>query len=264
MKIRILQSAASTGARDLARALREDGLDALRTKVRGSSYQGSPSHLIVNWGRASYPPGWSGAPVLNKPESVVLASNKVKTFKKLVEAGMIGVLPRWTVLKSEAEEFLSDGEIVYCRTLARGSQGRGIIIAHEIDELVSAPLYTAKIDTYRELRLHVFKGTVIDFAQKRKMGSERLEEEGIDEPDEEIRSHGRGWVFARSGVEVADRTKEVAVKAVNALGLDFGAVDLQIDTSGRERILEINTAPGLEGQTLESYKQAIKSCIASS
>ena len=104
----------------------------------------------------------------------------------------------------------------------------------------------------------MFNNRIIDFAQKKQMSSATREERGVsEEPDGHIRNHGNGWIFARGGVEIQDEVKEVAIKAVSALGLDFGAVDIVITPQGVGKILEINTAPGLEGTTLESYKNAI-------
>jgi D-alanine-D-alanine ligase-like ATP-grasp enzyme len=48
-----------------------------------------------------------------------------------------------------------------------------------------------------------------------------------------------------------------AIKAVNCLGLYFGAADvIWNDKEQRAYVLEVNTAPGLEGTTLENYANA--------
>jgi hypothetical protein len=260
VKIRILQAQASNGARLLVGALREEGLNALRTKVQGSTYRGYPSHLIVNWGRNEYPSRWSGVPVLNKPENVRNATDKRRFFQIMGENGLSHNIPRWTDSRTEAREFFESYglDTVYCRTLTRGSQGRGVVVATSEEEIVPAPLYTEGIKVDREVRVHVFKERVIDFAQKKKMSSESREERGIsEEPDEYVRNHGNGWIFARSGVEIPDSVKVCALQSVSTLGLDFGAVDVVINQQGVPKLLEVNTAPGLEGTTLESYKGAI-------
>jgi D-alanine-D-alanine ligase-like ATP-grasp enzyme len=61
-------------------------------------------------------------------------------------------------------------------------------------------------------------------------------------------------VFCREQVEWTEPLVTEAQKAVNALGLDFGAVD--IIYNGHEDkyyVLEVNTAPGMEGETMFSY-----------
>ena len=48
----------------------------------------------------------------------------------------------------------------------------------------------------------------------------------------------------------------IAVNAVKALGLDFGAVDIIYNEKENQYyVLEVNTAPGLEGTTLIKYAE---------
>jgi glutathione synthase/RimK-type ligase-like ATP-grasp enzyme len=55
---------------------------------------------------------------------------------------------------------------------------------------------------------------------------------------------------------------EAAINACKALGLDFGAVDLIQDIKGNYYVLEINTAPGLEGATVANYAAAFTEALA--
>lgn len=260
MKIRFLRAAASRGCTALVNSLRDRGHDVKKLLISGSRYRGYPSHLIINWGSSCYRNIRPTHTIINKPEAVSLASNKLETFRKLSEAGLSYATPKWTPSKERAKEYIEDEmETVYCRTLARGSQGRGIVIASTVDELVDASLYTCKVDVERELRIHVFRNSIIDFAQKKRMRSERLETEGIEEVNEEVRNHSNGWVFARDGVQINDDIKAVSTATIGALGLDFGAVDLAVTPRGQVKVYEVNTAPGLEGTTLERYTEAILS-----
>jgi hypothetical protein len=56
--------------------------------------------------------------------------------------------------------------------------------------------------------------------------------------------------------------KNAAVKSVEVLGLDFGAVDCCIDMANHPWIIEINSGPGLQGTTLDKYVAAFKKKIA--
>lgn len=47
--------------------------------------------------------------------------------------------------------------------------------------------------------------------------------------------------------EVDAQVKQVGANAVNAMGLDFGAVDMILGQDGMLYTLEVNTAPGVEG-----------------
>ena len=253
-KVRILQAKASSGAKALVEKLREAGVDALRLKVNGSTYKGHPSHFILNWGSSQRRSIREGIALFNQPEATVKASDKVTALSLIEDA-----VPS-TTYHDMATQWVNDGYVVYCRKLTRASEGRGIIVARTIDEMVTAPLYTRGVTVDREIRVHVFDGEVIDYAQKKKMNSERRVEEGI-ELDTDVRNLKGGWIFARQGVEIPEDAKEVSISAVAALGLDFGAVDVIITEQGQPLVLEVNTAPGLEGTTLERYTNAILSKI---
>ena len=89
-------------------------------------------------------------------------------------------------------------------------------------------------------------------------------------PDHIIRSNTRGWKFApitlhkvhnKTSLEIMIKLQKEAVKAVCALGLDFGAVDCAIDSAGKIWIIEVNTGPGLEGSTFTKYVEAFENII---
>lgn len=264
MQIRVLRHSASNGVNLLIEAMKENGHGVKKIKMRNSRYRGKAAHLLINWGRHDRANIQENMAILNRPEQISLAADKVRCFIRLANEGLVNNIPRYTTSESEAKGWLESGEVgrVYCRTLTRASEGRGIELATTPDEIVSAPLYTGEVNVARELRVHVFDGDVIDFAQKKKMSSQRRETEGIEqEPDALIRSHSRGWVFARQGVSIPDSVREAAKKAIVALGLDFGAVDIAIDRQGVPKIYEVNTAPGLEGTTVTSYANAIEGYI---
>lgn len=75
-----------------------------------------------------------------------------------------------------------------------------------------------------------------------------------------IRSNRLGWKFAR--VKTVDKKLEAeAVKALKAIGLDFGAVDCCVDVSGKPFIIEVNTGPGLEETPFAAWVAALKAEI---
>ena len=254
-KLRIIPYAVSKGLNLLVASLKETGVDVKKLKRTGSTYTGSDGSVILNWGSSSRLAISHDIDIINRIGPVVVASNKLETFKRL-RLEMTNNIPIWTDLKEVAKELIEEGYTIYCRELLRASEGRGIVIAKRVEELVDCKLYTVDCQTQREVRVHVFNGEVIDFAQKKKMNSERLASIGIETARTDIRNHGNGWVFARANVTIPEDAKEVAIKAVKALGLDFGAVDMSLNL-GAPKVLEVNTAPGLEGQTVVSYRNAI-------
>ena len=252
MKLRFYCNRGSKGLMTLVKGLRSAGLDAQRIKRRNSRYTYPSSDLLINWGATSLP-AIRHTNVLNKPEAVANASDKRKTL------ALIASPVPWTEDREVAEQWLAEDSPVYCRKLTRASEGRGIVVTHVGEELEDAPLYTKGIPISRELRVHVFNGSVIHYAQKKRMGSERLETEGLT-LDEEIRNTKGGWIFAVEGISIPDEAKEAAIEAVSSLGLDFGAVDLIItEGSGQSYVLEVNSAPGIteDSSTLRAYVNAL-------
>jgi glutathione synthase/RimK-type ligase-like ATP-grasp enzyme len=115
--------------------------------------------------------------------------------------------------------------------------------------------YKKKRDEYR---VHMFRGGVIDVTQKRAVN----QEDRTETFNRQIRNHGNGWVFCREDVDPPDAVWGQAYSAVRALGLEFGAVDvIWNDHYQTAYVLEVNTAPGLEGTTLERYVEAIRSIM---
>lgn len=95
-------------------------------------------------------------------------------------------------------------------------------------------------------------GDAIDLLSKEHTTSDRI-----------IRSNKRGWKFKGvAPTNVPKDIKKVSLAAVKALGLDFGAVDLVLDLEGNPYILEVNSAPGLEGTAFEKWEEALKSKLA--
>lgn len=240
--------------------------ESIRTKMvrlRGR-YRPRRRHLIVNWGSTQLPNWWwRTAPqqVVNLPQQVELASNKLSTFTRLQQAGEDTV--PFTTDPVEARRWL-DAPIygrklnaVVCRRLTRANSGRGIVLARTAEEVVPAPLYTRYKPKTTEFRVHVWGGGVLDMQEKRKVN-------GFDDMEDRnpyIRNHNHGWVFCREELDVPDDVVEASISAVAQLGLDFGAVDLGWHPEFGVGIYEINTAPGIEGQTLSSYANKIRTML---
>ena len=228
--------------------------NALHVKRVRDTYEPRRNDVIINWGRSS-PVRYVRTHLdLNKHEAIALASNKLKTFSELSFNGFDN-MPEWTCHYEEAEQWITNGNKVYCRTNLTGHSGSGIVIASSVQDLVQAPLYSKATKHKYEFRVHVFKGKAIDVQQKRR----RLDYNG---PDTGIRNHSNGYIYARSTVDYPDELLSSSIQAVNLLGLDFGAVDVGYrERDGKIFVFEVNTAPGLTGTTLDKYVQAFKEYI---
>lgn len=234
--------AGSISAKRLARSL-----GILRVRP---TYNARRKDVIVNWGSSTPPHFRWMEQDLNKPHAIALASNKLETFRQFRSNSFTHV-PDWTTNPSEAQHWLDLGLKTYCRKLLSSHSGNGIVVCNDGDTLVSAPLYTLHTKHKDEYRVHVFKGEVLDVQKKKKRF-------GFNGTSSGIRNHSSGWIYARSDVAIPDMLCPIAIQAVNLLDLDFGAVDIGHKVNeDKFFVFEVNTAPGIEGSTLDKYAKAI-------
>lgn len=198
--------------------------------------------------------------MLNAPVYVIRAVYKHETLAALQQNGVPCV--DFTTDPNAAMEWLRGGRSVVCRHTTNGHGGQGIEICKWADWKaagkpeaylpINVKLYTKYFPKEKEVRVHVFRGEVIGYSEKRKR-------RGVA-ADTWVRSHGNGWVFATEGVEESHEAKEAAIKALDCLGLDFGAVDIGIGRDGTA-VFEVNSAPGMEGKTLDAYVDSIQGVL---
>lgn len=212
-----------------------------------SQYKGD---FIINWGGSTGPNLKVGQTILNHPLAVARAIDKYRAFCFLREAKVSHV--PFTSVKAEAQQWLDDGSMVFART-TNGHGGKGITVVNPGEIIPDAPLYTKYIKKSKEYRVHVFDDEILDVTEKRKKA-------GVD-ANPLIRNHANGWVFCRQNIEEPEGLQQLALAAIAAVDLDFGAVDIIYNKHYNQLyVLEVNTAPGLEGTTLEKYKNAIQNC----
>lgn len=241
-------------------------LDVKRLKEEGSTWKGKVGDTVINWGRSGGHTAFqSAARILNKPDAIASASHKVHSFAAFsaaIAAGKELKIPENTVTAANARQWLTQGTDVVVRNIVQGHSGAGIEIlraedAHEIIagnvDMPRAPLYTAYIRKSEEYRIHVMNGQVFFIQRKARK---------LDVPDDQVnwkvRNLDGGFIYANQNVEVDDVAKRYAITAVEALGLDFGAVDILKTKKGNFFVLEVNTACGLAGTTLDKYVEAFK------
>jgi len=209
---------------------------------------------VLNWGCSSTPI-WNKH---NQPEKWLNnfihtepASNKLKAFKLLENSNV--TIPEFTSDKSIADAWIASGIRTVSRSVLSGHSGAGINI-HDAGVLPNVPLYVKYIPKKKEFRVHVFNGTVIDIQEKRKR-----QEIPNEQVNYQVRNHHTGWVYCRENINKPEGLEALAQSACVALSLDFGAVDIiWNEKQNKCYVLEVNTAPGLEGETIEKYAQAIK------
>lgn len=245
MAIKLIRRKASTGARTIAREIgakvNKFGVWAPRLFRRDT--------VLVNWGNSlNFDAG--NRVVLNRPEMVRNAVDKMVTLHML-QAADVRVPEAVTELPADR-----GNDIWVARTILNGHSGQGIVIIRPNDPVPAAPLYTRYVRKEVELRLHVVGGKVIKVAQRKKRnGFEHTADQLL------IRSYDNGWVHVLNDIATysVEEVHAAAVNAVQALGLDFGAVDLVVERrTNVPYVLEVNTAPGLTAPSvIEAYKTAL-------
>ena len=216
------------------------------------NYKPKVDHLVVNWGNSNLPDWWNNTfHYLNHPNSVRNAVNKLRTLEVLAEK-QVPHIP-YVTHYGMAETWIEEGYTVYERHQLEGNSGNGIRVVRELTELDhSAPLYTKGVKAKAEYRVHVFNGEVIDYIKKL-----RTREDEPTQEESDVRSHNNGWIFAREGIDRLERVEQLAIDCVKALDLDFAGVDIIMDQEGGVKVLEVNTACGVVGTTLDKYEEAI-------
>lgn len=220
---------------------------ALRQRI--GCHGGKPRHYsrqresvsVVRWGVSE---GEDAARVLNSGNAVARAANKLESLRIMEEAGIS--VPRFSTNPADF------GDATYLGRKRSHFGGRDVeVFVGQHTRAVFSDYFTEFVPSEREMRLHIFQGRCIGAQNKRWEGDGEA-------PDVPIRNHDRGWVFVPlvHSTPNADRI-EVAAAAVQALALDFGAVDLLVTPGGGTTVLEVNTAPGLSERFLDIYAEAI-------
>jgi len=180
---------------------------------------------------------------LNRP-----GIDKVRQFE-LFSANQIQC-PVWTTQQGVAGTWEGD---ICARTLTNSSQGKGLVICNR-DTLVPAPLYTQYVKKKYEFRTQVFEGQALRTTIK-------LKKRDAERQTTQIRNLSNGFIFANvpdNLAAVKQQVEELAIRACAAVGYRYGAVDIVYNEHhGQAYVLEVNSAPAMEGTTLEVYTNAI-------
>lgn len=213
---------------------------------------------VINWGSSIGHSSFVSGTYLNDP-SRIKNTDKLRFFRYISEVNEdlrseVISIPQWTTSRDSASQW----ETIVARSITNGHSGLGITICKP-DQLLSgnihAPLYVKYIKKDAEFRVHVVRGQVIDIQRK------------VRDPDREptnwqVRSHENGFIYVRQDVTLTPEMERQAKLALEITGLDFGAVDIIYNRrQDKYFVLEVNSAPGLEGTTLEKYAAALGSLL---
>jgi hypothetical protein len=244
------QSLSETPTRLIAR------LEAAGLKVvRNPRERPTEEYVVIRWGTTRFAElDATAKAVLNSAEAIGANLRKDKAHRTMLEARVVTPL-FWTTFQ-EARAKSRELGCDFLRRRTHHIQGRDIIRLKSTDKLERrrrSGYYVQFLEKTAEFRLHIFGEDCIGLAEKKPK----------ENPNPVIWNFENGWELVYYPRE--DRERSVphynemvaeSVKALKALGLDFGAVDL-IMVGDKPYILEANTAPKLY-QTKRYSKNMIR------
>lgn len=193
--------------------------------------------VMIRWGNSQL--STTAAVELNEKEKVRSASNKAEMERTLREAGV--AMPP----KIEDPSYQGPAYIRNNRNVVR--------YVEQFSGLSSSDKYALyPISNKREFRIHIYNDRTIGVYEK-----EPYEADTKIYKDDTCR-------FRRidQGGRVPSGIRPLARQAVSALGLLFGGVDVIIDLDTNNKyVLEVNSAPALNGPNLDRWVEAFKTTI---
>lgn len=222
-----------------------------------SRWRGTQNDTLINWGNSGEPRD-TRATIINRPNMVRNWSNKLTAYLVLEQQSPDNYLC-FTIHKEIAETWNK----VVCRTQLHGHSGEGIIICQQGEELPDAPVYTHYYRKRREYRIHFVRiGHYLSILTQQKRRSTSIPD---DQVNWEIRNHNNGFIYAVDNINrIADDDWNNLLRSINFIStfLDFGAVDvIEVNDSPNNpegsqntfKILEVNTAAGIESPTVANF-----------
>lgn len=252
----------SASAKAIAREL--GGLVIKRKNSKFKKWN-SDKVAIINWGSSSWPSFDRCKFLFNEPNTVLDMGNKLTALHIFDESFLKPRIPGFTTEKEVVAQWLEEGLLVVARATLTGHSGEGIsILDPKISlDIPDAMCYTKYVKKASEYRVHFIdysdpSPSVSPFFIQKKV--KRKDFEG--EVNFKIRSHANGFVFAHNDLDVPEDVIKQARSAFLASNLNFGAVDVIYNKKkGEAYVLEINTAPGLEGTTVKKYGDAFRTYL---
>lgn len=212
--------------------------------------------FIICWGAGRDDVSNNGIEFLNHPESIRRNSNKLNSLKIMGDNGVN--VPTFCT-SAEIINYINSGKMefpVIGRRL-RHQGGSYFYICRSISRVEKAikrgaDYFIQHIPNEREFRLQIFQNRVIK-------SQEKYPRE--DEHHYMIRSDKKGWGLKKilvRGTNLPKHVKDECKKAVSALDLNFGAVDVLLGDDDKPYVIEINTGPSLNDTNVELYGDNFK------
>lgn len=200
---------------------------------------------LIRWGSSTGVKYIPDEEPINSKRSVYLNTDKLDSLRRLRDEEVS--VPTFSTNLNDLEYPILGRDINHTR-----GQDINLILQERDDYLTSNDFYVEYVPTEFEYRMHVMDGEVFCVHEKRLRNDE--------ENHPYIRNYETGWVFCDP--RETPPPSSVAVEAVDALGLDFGAVDVIRGEDGDHYVLEVNTAPSCDEPNLERWGDVLAQRVA--
>lgn len=208
------------------------------------------NHIVIRWGNRIIV-NLKNAIVYNKAENIDLATNKFLARKTMIEKGVKCPLLYYPKLDN-----LNHLDYPIIARPYYHAKGKNFVVLKDKIEaqfflennkkLIDNWYYSEFIDKVKEFRIHVAHGRILNYLEKPNPNNGNL-----------------AWNRAQNGeafnnIKWSDYNGDVchaAITAIESLGLDFGGVDVMLDSKGDVYVLEVNTAATLASSeySMERY-----------
>lgn len=194
----------------------------------------------------------------NPIDAIERTANKLKMKAIFLHAGVR--TPKYLSNTNSAAQAITDGYLgnkVFFKTPYH-SRGRGMKIYDDLGLAISEQrkgYFEESCISKREFRVHVMDGEVFCVDEKRPRDKSMKMK---DRPT--VKNMASGFKFRRPLRDFPDEVLTESIKAVEALGLVFGAADVGLNDDG-VWIYEVNTAPSLRTKTRKLYQKALVKAI---
>lgn len=192
--------------------------------------------------------------VLNQASAIKLAGDKLLAIEAMASEG-IPTVPFYRTWE-QAQAAARGTGVILGRT-KHGMRGQGITVYTPGNRpRVAHEWYSMYQEPTREIRLHVVDGEVIHIQGK------YLDFPQLASKNPYVRNHESGYRYRTPKQKIRSQRQEMAIEAVRALGLNFGAVDMLLfGNEADPMVLEVNTAPACSPLTAQRYAEALARII---
>jgi hypothetical protein len=219
---------------------------------KGKQVRVPQDSTIICWGH--HLPDLDGFKILN---SIETHKDTYQRFQNVLSAGIS------TVRVARGQDVQNPRDYIEANYLPRLKGHKGGLDLLGLDNFGEIEYWSERKVFAEEVRIHSFNGKSIRAGKKVVRPGFKL----VQDPSEWkpyvnlahpwVKTYEGGWEVSYD-FKSNEQMRSIAHTAVKAIGLTFAAVDIGILDSGTMIVLGFNSAPPIEGTSVQSYTRAIR------